>query len=89
MQGIYLLRVDRVEGTETHNVARTIRYATEQLGLTLLEEESGPAWRCFNARIAGSTSEISRLLGVVELAFPRAEVGVERQSPLDEKTPAG
>lgn len=92
MDRVYLFRVESSEGTEAHNVARTVRYAAEQLGLVVLDAECMPPWRRFNARIIGSAGEVSRLVGVVELAFPKSQVGVRRQftndSPNDDEAPA-
>lgn len=89
MHRVYLFRVESADGTAAHNVARTVRYAADQLGLKLLQSESVSPWRSFSARIAGGAGEISRLAGVVELAFPQSTVLVEPLPASDEKAPAG
>ncbi|MEX2540437.1 MAG: hypothetical protein WD314_01470 [Trueperaceae bacterium] len=88
MHGVYLFRVESADGTAAHNVARTVSYAAGQLGLKLLQSESVSPWRTFSACIAGDPGEISRLAGLVELAFPQSTVLVEPLPAPDEKAPA-
>ena len=87
MQAVYLFRVERVEGTQAHNVARTVKYAARQLGLRVQSYESDALWSTFYARIGGDPGEIARLAGLLELAFPNAAVTVETASLDDEKAP--
>lgn len=87
MQAVYLFRVERVEGTEAHNVARTVKYAARQLDLLVQSCESDARWSTFCARIAGDSGEIARLAGLLELAFPNAAVTVEAGSSEEEKAP--
>jgi hypothetical protein len=87
MQAVYLFRVEKVEGTDAHNVARTVDYAARHLGLWVESCESDEQWRTFSARIIGGSGEVARLVGLLELAFPKASVGVETGFLEEEKAP--
>ncbi|MEX2535449.1 MAG: hypothetical protein WD273_07580 [Trueperaceae bacterium] len=83
----YLVRVDSVEGTEAHNVARTVAYAALQLGLHVQSSKSDRQWSTFSAWITGESREVARLVGLLELAFPNAIVGIEAGPQIVEKAP--